>query len=316
MRPISSLARMLQGAVLALLLLAFAWLGLHAVSSPWVALIGFVLIVGVHAMVLGIEFIGLHFIAQSDPSPRATARALARAWWAETIDAVRVFGWRQPFRWAEVPDHLPDQARGRRGVVFIHGFVCNRGLWTPWLHRLRYLDVPFVAVNLEPVFTSIDRYVPIVDEAVRRVAEVTGLPPVLVCHSMGGLAARAWLRAQPDGAATVHHLVTIGTPHRGTWLARWSHLPNGRQMRLDSEWLQQLARDEADAALPPTTCWYSNCDNIVFPPSTATLPGADNRLFAGAAHVELAFVPPVMEATLAQVTAQGEFRTGNPERSS
>jgi hypothetical protein len=46
------------------------------------------------------------------------------------------------------------------------------------------------------------------------------------------------------------------------------------------------------------TCWYSNCDNIVFPTSTAMLPGADNRLLRGAAHVQLAFVPEVMHATL------------------
>ena len=31
----------------------------------------------------------------------------------------------------------------------------------------------------------------------------------------------------------------------------------------------------------PFTCWYSNSDNIVFPTSVASLPGADNRLAAG-----------------------------------
>ena len=48
----------------------------------------------------------------------------------------------------------------------------------------------------------------------------------------------------------------------------------------------------------PVVCWYTNCDNIVFPPSTATLPGADNRLVRGVAHVQLAFVPEVIERTL------------------
>ena len=47
------------------------------------------------------------------------------------------------------------------------------------------------------------------------------------------------------------------------------------------------------------TCWYSNTDNIVFPTSTAALPGADNRLVRGAAHVQMAFLPEVMTATLA-----------------
>jgi triacylglycerol esterase/lipase EstA (alpha/beta hydrolase family) len=97
----------------------------------------------------------------------------------------------------------------------------------------------------------------------------------------------------------IHHVVTLGTPHRGTWLARFSRVANGRQMKLTGQWHQEL-----DAGMPSHrhslfTCWYSNCDNIVFPSSTATLPGADNRLLLGAAHVQLAFLPQVMLETLA-----------------
>ena len=93
-------------------------------------------------------------------------------------------------------------------------------------------------------------------------------------------------------------MVTLGTPHRGTWLARFSRRPNGRQMQLSGGWHRAL-----DTGMPADrhalfTCWYSNCDNIVFPSSTATLPGADNRLLRGAAHVQLAFLPEVMRATL------------------
>lgn len=97
-------------------------------------------------------------------------------------------------------------------------------------------------------------------------------------------------------------MITIGTPHRGTWLARFSSRPNGRQMRLQSEWLRQLQEDEARSPLPPLTCWYSSCDNVVFPASTATLPGADNRFVAGQAHVALAFHPEVRRACLELIT--------------
>jgi len=140
------------------------------------------------------------------------------------------------------------------------------------------------------VFGSIDDYVPIVEDAVLRITQATGEPPLLVCHSMGGLAARAWLRAAKN-AQRVHRVITIGTPHRGTWLGRLSHTINGRQMRLDGAWVSRLAQDADGTAF---TCWYSNCDHIVFPASAATLPGADNRLLRGPAHVELAFEPQVM----------------------
>jgi triacylglycerol esterase/lipase EstA (alpha/beta hydrolase family) len=155
---------------------------------------------------------------------------------------------------------------------------------------------PHAAVNLEPVFGSIDDYVPVIEAAVSRLEQATGLPPVLVCHSMGGLAARAWLRSA--AADRLYRLVTIGTPHGGTWLARFSFTPNGRQMRLASDWLARLERDEAVRPRVATTCWYAECDNIVFPIGSATRANADNRLVLGAAHVDLAFHPDVIRGTL------------------
>ena len=184
-------------------------------------------------------------------------------------------------------------------MVLVHGFVCNRGVWTPWLRELQRRGVPYATVNLEPVFGSVDEYAPLIDAAVARATAATGLPPLLVGHSMGGLAIRAWLRASGNNAMQrVHHIVTLGTPHHGTWLARFSPLTNGMQMQLSSDWLRQLAADESAAHHQRFTCWYSNADNIVFPASTATLPGADNRHIAGVPHVALAFHPKVMADTL------------------
>lgn len=205
-------------------------------------------------------------------------------------------------------------------MVLIHGFVCNRALWTPWFRLLRERDHAYVAVNLEPLFGSIDDYVPVIEQAVRRVTLATGMPPVLVCHSMGGLAARAWLRAvdKSNGASSgrrVEQVITIGTPHHGTWLARLNLLPfsvNAHQMKLNSPWLQALRDDESrcaagstagtgDGVLAQFVCFYSHCDNIVFPTDTATLPGADNRHLPGVAHVAMALNPQVIRESLALI---------------
>jgi hypothetical protein len=296
----SALARLQQCTSLGMLSLALLWFAWHVREAPLRALSGAVVIFFGYSIVLAIEFLLLRVVIRGDSAPAPTLSQLLGAWWAETRMGLRVFFWRQPWRWRAQPDFLGPGVHGKRGAVFIHGFVCNRGFWTPWLRRLRAQGHAFCAVNLEPVFGSIDDYVGIVDAAVRRVTEATGLPPVLICHSMGGLAARAWLRHAD--AARVHQVVTIGSPHHGTWLARFSHLPNGRQMRRHGEWLRQLEREEAGRARPPFLCWFSNCDNIVFPPTTATLASADNRLVQGAAHVDLGFRPEVMEVSLAAVT--------------
>ena len=299
MQSRSALARLQQVTTLSLLLAALAWLAWFWQRSPLLALAGFLAIAMGYSAFLAIEFVALRLFSGRDPAPAPTWAELARAWLAETAAAPRVFCWRQPFRWRAVPDQ-PEGRPGqpaRRGTVFVHGFVCNRGFWNPWLQRLRESGHPFIAVNLEPVFGSIDEYVPIIEDAVQRISQATGQPPVLVCHSMGGLAARAWLCAR-RAESRVHHIVTIASPHQGTWLGRFSRMANGRQMRLSSQWLCDLEQRSVDGNAK-FTCWYSNCDNIVFPATTATLPGADNRLIRGVAHVELAFHPEVMMQSLA-----------------
>lgn len=296
------LARLQQITTLALLAAAGAWLLAFWNDSHALAAVGFVVIALGYSLFLAAEFLVLRWLGRSADVPTPTWRELLAAWLGETLTAPRVFCWRQPFRSGEVPDCTGPAPilSGRRGVVFIHGFVCNRGFWTPWLKALRRRNHAFVAVNLEPVFGSIDAYVPLIEEAVCRVARASGMPPVLVCHSMGGLVARAWLRAMA-AHDRVYHVITIGTPHHGTWLARFSKVTNGKQMRPSSEWLQQITQGATAQQHARFTCWYSNCDNIVFPSATATLPGADNRLVPGVAHVQLAFHAQVMRASLAKI---------------
>lgn len=300
------LARIQQVLVAGLLLVATIWIALTRGYSPAVMAVGLLFFTLGHAIFLALGFVAVYRVNRHDPAPRAGIAALLRAWVSEVLTAPRVFAWQQPFRWNAVPDKLaPESAvRGRRGVVFLHGFVCNRGFWNAWLAQLRRSGHAFAALNLEPVFGSIEEYVPLIDAAVQRVTAATGMPPVLICHSMGGLAARAWLRAA-RADDRVHHVITIGTPHHGTWLRGVGAVANGRQMALSSEWIKQLARDEPPQRSQLFTCYYSNCDNIVLPTSAATLPGADNRLMTGVAHVALAFDKRVMSESLAMMGLSG-----------
>lgn len=296
------LARLQQLITLFLLAAAFGWFFYFGQDSPVLATSGFLVVVLGYIAVLALEFVFSRRVNRADPVPQATAGEFFSAWLGESLVAPKVFCWRQPFRSSAVPDNLAAETvtPGMRGVVFVHGFFCNRGFWNPWLKRLQGTGHAFVAVNLEPLFGSIDDYTPTIEAAVQRVTVATGLAPLLVCHSMGGLAARAWLRTMKS-EARVHHVVTIGTPHSGTWLARFGHGINGLQMRLSSSWQAGLNHGMPTGRHLLFTCWYSNSDNIVFPASTATLPGADNRLIRGKAHVQMAFAPQLVDSTLAML---------------
>ena len=301
----SALARLQQGmAVTAVAVSSAWWVWWRDRSTAW-AIGGALLVLLGYALVLALEFAVMQRVNRRDPSPRLGWVACFLAWWREVCVAPQVFSWRQPFRWHSLPDEQVPSASGQTAAVFVHGFVCNRGLWLPWMRALQARGLPWTTVNLEPVFGSIDDYVPVIEDAVRRAEALTGRPPLLVCHSMGGLAARAWLAATPGAADRVCGVVTIGTPHHGTWLAHFSHVTNGRQMQIGGAWLRALEAREAGQPRPPFRCWYSNADNIVFPACTATLAGADNRHLDGVPHVAMAFHPTVMDTSLAMLASAG-----------
>ena len=283
--------------VLGWLLASAAWLAWAWPRSLALALGGWAIAASTSLAWLGLQFVLMRRINRRDATPAAGRWALLRAWWLEALTCTWVFGWLQPFAHRQQPDWLPPTPTGQRGVVLVHGFLCNRGVWLPWLPELRARGHAYVALTLEPAFGSVDDYAAAIDAAMRQVQAATGLPPVLVGHSMGGLAARAWLRtlAQPP-AQRVYRILTLGTPHHGTWPARFSHTTNGMQMRLDSPWLQALAASEGAAQRALFSCWYSDCDNIVYPTRSATLDGADNHLLQGLGHVHMVYAPQVRAA--------------------
>lgn len=281
------LARIQQTLTLSVIALALLWCVLLTRSGhrDWAAA-GLAMLICAPSLVLALEFVLMWRTHGTDPTPRAGGWQLLRAWWGETCATPRVFCWQQPFRSGRWPDHLSDSSRGRRGVLLIHGYFCNRGIWNRWLRRLTVMQVPFVAVNLEPVFGSIEAMSPLLESAIRQLQDHTGLAPVVVAHSMGGLVLRHWWSTQPDGDR-VHHAITMGTPHRGTWLARLGFSLSAREMRQRSSWIQALVDAETPSRAARFTCFYSHCDNIVFPAVAATLAGADNRHLAGVAHVHM-----------------------------
>lgn len=300
---VGSLAR-LQRVVCSSLLLAAGAVAWALWPRGWqVALLAALAVLWVHGLVLAVEFALLPRLNRLDPSPPITPWQLLKAWLGECWAAWITFGWRQPFREHALADQLPAPGQpALRGVVLVHGFLCNRGLWAPWMLALQARGHACVALSLEPVFSSIDDYVPQLERAVQQMTAATGQPPLLVCHSMGGLVARAWLRQRRltgEPSPAVARVVTLGTPHHGTWLARLGHGANARQMRQHSDWLQQLAASEPADLGHWFSCWYSNGDNIVAPTATATLPGADNRFLPGVGHMALALRADVQAATLA-----------------
>jgi predicted alpha/beta hydrolase family esterase len=276
------------------------------VGHPLLGLLFLALVSTGYGGVLALEFAALRRSYEPGDVAAPTAMQLICAWCVEVGAGPRVFLWRQPFRSRAEPDHVPAESPGRRGVLLVHGFFCNRGLWNHWMRRLRARGIPHVAVNLEPVFGSIDAdYRATIESAVQRLYRGCGLPPVIVAHSMGGLAVRAWLAGA--GPSSWHRIVTIASPHAGTRLGHLGPPPNPDlnlgQMREGSAWLHRLAAAETTGERGRFVCFWSHCDNIVFPTRTATLAGADNRHLPVTPHVHMVEHPEVFAEVLRLVDA-------------
>lgn len=206
--------------------------------------------------------------------------------WGEFLAGVHIFLLRQP--WTRgTPVVLPATATSQRlPVVLVHGYLCNHRIWDDVATDLRAQGHAVLAVNLEPLFTSIDDYAPIVETAVTTLLKATGASQVvLVGHSMGGLAIRAWMRAH--GTARVARVLTLGTPHAGTQVEPRTRTPNGRQMLWHSPWLAKLLDSEAPTTRALVHIALTPQDNIVFPQREQALPGVPVTEFPGIGHLQM-----------------------------
>lgn len=222
----------------------------------------------------------------------------AAAWWksvlGESWASCVVFLLRQPWTWT--PPALQPARSGvspRIPVVLVHGYMCNHRLWDGVAHALTARGHAVQAVNLEPLFTSIDHYAPIIEDAVQKLLAHTGQQQVvLVGHSMGGLAIRAWLRQH--GPAKAAKVITLGTPHAGTQVPQHLPTPNGCQMAWQSPWLAELQASESSAVRSLFEIALTPQDNIVYPQRAQVMPEVPVTVFEGIGHLQMCLHPPVL----------------------
>jgi triacylglycerol lipase len=210
----------------------------------------------------------------------------------------------QPFEsfWLE-PDRLNKLSGERLPLLLIHGYQCNRGFWF-WLRpRLEAAGWTVATHSMEPTWTEIDNYAEGIARRIDEVLAATGAAQViLIGHSMGGLACRTYLRAH--GKGKVARMITLGSVHHGTRLARLGIGPNARQMRIGSPWLLALGATEAVPLPQGSVSIYSCHDNYVYPQETGSrLEGATNVAISGVSHLGMAFSPYVLGKLLEALEA-------------
>jgi len=178
----------------------------------------------------------------------------------------------------------PPPAPAAMPVLLLHGVGCNAGVWTG---LKRYLEDealgPVYALSYGPPLAPIEHFAPQVAEKIAQIVAATGASRVaIVCHSMGGLVARAYLRR--FGGRHVQRLITIGTPHAGSrhaWMMQGRSLAD---MRPRSEFLEAINASADHLGGVPVVSLWSWHDSMVTPQTSARVDWADNIVLSGIAH--------------------------------
>ena len=201
------------------------------------------------------------------------------------------------------PDRLNKLSGERQPLLLIHGYQCNRGFWFWMRPRLEAAGWTVATHSMEPAWTEIDNYAEGIARRIDEVLAATGARQViLIGHSMGGLACRTYLRAH--GKDKVARMITLGSVHHGTRLARLGIGPNARQMRIGNPWLVALGATEAVPLPQGSVSIYSCHDNYVYPQETGSrLEGATNVAISGVSHLGMAFSPYVLGKLLEALEA-------------
>ena len=189
----------------------------------------------------------------------------------------------------------PVAAPGRRPLLLVHGVGVNDGVWFALRRNLSRRSLgPVYTINYGPPLAGIEHFAGQLAARIEAICAATGAERVaLIAHSMGGLVARAYLRR--FGTARVEQLITIGTPHHGSMLARTFAGRCLAQMRPASRWLADINHDESAPPPVPITSIWSRHDSMVAPQASAELRCARNVPLVGIGHNALLNHPDVID---------------------
>jgi triacylglycerol lipase len=129
---------------------------------------------------------------------------------------------------------LARRPTGDVAIVLVHGYLCLSR--TYYWHGLLPVRRELTAAGCPVIAGRLPRTGPVAARAHHLARLIARLPYrrlVLVGHSMGGLDAR-YAASRLDPERRISHVVTVGTPHRGTAIA-------DRAIR-DTVWLSRLLR--------------------------------------------------------------------------
>ena len=191
----------------------------------------------------------------------------------------------------------------RHPVLLLHGIWRTGAVFRTMIRYLRERGFTTHCLDLKPSsgLAGLDELA----EQVRAFAERRfgpGAPFDLVGFSMGGVVARYYVQ-RLGGIERVRRLITISSPHNGSYWAYLQKLPGYLHMRPNSPFLEDLNRDASMLARINFTSIWTPLDLMIMPPSSSRLPVGEEVLVPAPLHALMLLDPRSLKAVAAALAA-------------
>ena len=201
----------------------------------------------------------------------------------------------------KVVDHGKDEFAP---VVLVHGLAGNRGAWWPFRLFMKVLGHRRVyAFGYEK--GTIEEHAALLKDFMVEVCKVTGVQQVdVVAHSLGGLISRYAIQ-KLGMADSVRTLITMATPHQGTYAALYANTTLTLPMRPSSEMINDLNSEDLSAFRNRFFTLYSDRDVYVLPHEMMTHPAAENIFVPDISHSQYLLSPQVFRVVASLLNPAG-----------
>jgi triacylglycerol lipase len=183
----------------------------------------------------------------------------------------------------------PQPSLTHNPILFVHGYNTNSATWNTMVNRFKadgWTSAELVNWSYN-YRQSNATTAALIGQKVDSILKVTGATKVdIITHSMGPLSARYYVR-NLGGDGKVDALVSLGGTNHGTTLAAFCFDASCVEMRLNSTCLANLNSIDETWGTPRYATWWSDCDEVISPNSTALLAGAINTQTACISHSAL-----------------------------
>jgi triacylglycerol esterase/lipase EstA (alpha/beta hydrolase family) len=186
----------------------------------------------------------------------------------------------------------------RKPIILIHGYLHHSFVWIYHGRRLNKKGFsPIFTLNLKNTFGSIQDHANDLEKKIHKVLKGTKQNEViLIGHSMGGLIA-SHFAMNASNKNLVKNVITIGSPLKGTSMARFGVGKCAKEMRRGSSFIKDLHEKMKNEKKINFYHIATRTDELVVPFNSAIVLGEDNKHFVldGLGHASLLYSKKVSD---------------------